>query len=331
MYLPLAAVAVLGAIAGTRLLAGARARLPARLHGVAAAVVLVLAGAWLTALTARTVHRNEEFDTRQAIWRTSVERWPHGRARLSYATALLDAGEDDLALRQLRLAVRDYPRARFALGNQLAAEHKYDEAVRELSVFIRLNPRAPNRIPARTLRGQIFAEQGRIDEALDEFRALVTLFPSNLVPRERLAELLLSRGQDHAEAASHYRVLVNARPNHTGWLTNLGAALATTGRSREAADAYRSALGIDPSLTSAHVGLAGLLLTEGRTSEAAAHAETAIGLDPRDATAHNVLGIVLAMGGRFAEAIAHFEAALDIEPGYQEARDNLVRAQGLSR
>ena len=330
MYLPLAAIAVLGVLGAAVLVERARLRAPVRAQRFVLMASLLVGAGWLTVLSVRTVYRNQEFATRESIWRSSVERQPHGRARLSYASALLDAGKDASALRELRLAVRDYPDAGFALGNQLAAARRYDEAIRELSAFIAAEPALPDRIPARTLRGDILAAQGHLDEAVAEFRTLVALFPANLAPRERLADLLLLRG-DHRAAAAQYRVLVGRRPRHAVWLARLGTALDAGGRAAEARDAYRRALDADPRSSAAQLGLASLLLEAGAVREAAAHVEAALEQNPHDAAAHNLLGIARAMEGRVADATTHFERAVDADPGFDEARVNLARARNQLR
>ncbi|MGH9242651.1 MAG: hypothetical protein ACRD3G_31770, partial [Vicinamibacterales bacterium] len=146
MYLPLAALAVFGTIAGARFLDYARTR--SGLRRVRVPVGLVAVSACVMGLTARTVYRNAEFSTVESIWRHSVDRWPHGRARLSYAAALVEAGENDAARQQMRLAVPDFPLARFALATEFVAAKRYDEAATELSTFISAAPRADDRLPA---------------------------------------------------------------------------------------------------------------------------------------------------------------------------------------
>ena len=213
-------------------------------------------------------------------------------ARASYAAALVDAQQRDSALGQLRLAVHDFPKARFALGTELAAEGRYDEAVRELSAFIVTEPRASDRFRARMLRGRLLLEQQRFDAAVAEYDALVQRRPSAVEPRLRLAH-----------------------------------ALASSGRRQDAVASYRAALDLDPRSHAAHMGLAELLLKAGAVREGVVHAEAAVALNPASATAHNILGIALAMNGRLEEAVAHFRDSVAIDPRYTEAVNNLARAE----
>jgi protein O-mannosyl-transferase len=330
MYLPLAAIVVFATVAGSRLVEWVHMHGPAHFRRQASAIGLLVAVACTAGLMARTVYRNAEFSTVRSIWRTSVERWPQGRARASYASALIEDGEDALALEQLALATSDFPLARFALANELTAAHRYDDALRELSTFINEAPRASDRIPARALRGRILADQGHLDDAVDEFRALVALFPTRRTPRADLADLLYLHG-DYQEAASHYRLLLDQEPTDAGRLARLGMALASAGRLPEAVAAFQTALQIDPAALPARVSLVEVLLRAGKTSEAAVYAEAAIAREPRNASAHNLLGVAMAKEGRLAEAMAHFETSVEADPGYAEARQNLALARRALR
>ena len=327
MYLPLAALAGLFAVAGAWLLEGVRRHLSGRWQRPAIAGALVVASTWITALGVRTVDRNDEYATHLTVWRNSVERWPRGRPRLSYAMALLDAGQREPGIRQMRLAAGEYHKARFVLGNELVEDERYDEAIHQLSLFIAVEPPGGERFGARMLRGRIRSEQGRFDDAIAEYRALIEQFPTSLGVRERLADTLLASGQAE-DALPHYRWLLERQPQHAVWLGRLADALALSGREADAEAAYRQALDVDPRATTAHMGLARSLLKSGRIREGATHAETAVALDPRSAVAHNTLGIAQAMEGRLDAAAAHFSESARLDPQYADARANLARVEG---
>lgn len=71
------------------------------------------------ALAFRTGYRNAEYGSPLTLWMNHVDRYPNGRARLSYATELIAAGQHDKAIDVLWAAVPDYPPARFDLGAEL--------------------------------------------------------------------------------------------------------------------------------------------------------------------------------------------------------------------
>ena len=326
MYLALAALTILGVAGGAWVIDRVRPRIPRRVGDALPAAAVAAAFAWVGTLGVLTTHRNSEFATAVTLWRSSVERWPQGRARISYAAALADAGDHESAIGQLQLAVRDFPKARSTLGRELAAAGRPDEAMRELSAFIAAEPPPEDQLPARMLRATILVETGRFDEATAEFRRLVELFPANPVPRERLAILLLDQG-NAAAAAVQYRELLRHAPDNAVWQVRFARALGLSGRFDEAAAAYRQALNIEPRAVAAHTGLAAVLLETGHIDDAAVHAEAALALEPNDAPSHNILGAARAIQGRLDEAIAHFKRAIAIDPNYVEARNNLARAE----
>lgn len=326
MYLALAALTIMGVVGGAWVTDRLRPRLPRRVGDLLPAAAVAAAFAWVGTLGVLTTHRNAEFATAVTLWRTSVERWPQGRARISYAAALADAGDHESAISQLQLAVHDFPTARFTLGQELSVAGRYEEATRELSAFIAAESGAEDQLPARMLLASIFVKAGRFDEATAEFRRVVDLFPSNPVPRERLASLLFDRG-NAADAAMQYRELLRHAPENAVWRARLGRALAVSGRLDEAEAAYRQALRVEPRTVEARTGLAAVLLETGHIDEAAVHAQAALALDPGDAPAHNILGAARAIRGRLDEAIAHFRQAIAIDSTYVEARNNLARAE----
>ncbi len=292
MYLSLAALTIFVVAGSAWAIDRVRPHMPRRVGQILPAAAVAVTVAVAGTLGVLTTHRNSEYATAVTLWRSSIERWPQGRARIAYAVALADGGDRDSAISQLRLAVRDYPQARSALGRELAGSGLYAEAARELSTFIANEPREEAQRPARIL----------------------------------LAGILLEHG-DPADAAEQYRELLRHDPDDAGWLVGRARALALSRRFDEAAAAYREALRVAPRAVEAHAGLAAVLLEMGQAVDAAEQARAALQLEPGDAPSHNILGAALAMQGRLDEAIAHFKQAIAIDFRYTEARNNLARAE----
>ena len=192
MYLPLAAIAVLLVVTGRQALAYTRSAWPAH-RALLIAGALVFAAAWLGSLGVRTAYRNAQYADALSLWGSSVEARPHGRARMAYAVALVNAGQADAAVPLLQEAVRDYKPARYALGVELAVRGEIAPAIETLEAFVADDPDAANRLPGRLLLGDILLQQGRGVEAVEQFRAAVALDPGNEVARSSLsrAEKLL--------------------------------------------------------------------------------------------------------------------------------------------
>lgn len=328
MYLPLVAIAVLAVMAGWTLFARAKSTWAANHDRLITVVALAVTTVWLAALAVRTVYRNAEYATPVSIWRSSVERHPHGRARLSYAHALVEAGDADGSLLQLQEAVRDYPPARYALGTELAGRGEFDQAIPELRTFIADAPSHLNRIPARSLLGRVLWSRGQLEESADQFRSILTLAPESIDAHASLGDVLLQQKR-YAEAAAHYRTVAGFRPDRADWQIKLGAALESNGELDQAVDAFTKALQLDPVSRMAHLKLAEMFLRLHKGGEAASHAREALRLNSGDALAHNLLGAGLASEGNLAEAAEHFRAALALAPDHQDARNNLERATRL--
>jgi tetratricopeptide (TPR) repeat protein len=330
MYLPLAAVAVLLVLAGRDVFRRARSLCPANAGRLVTTTAFTVTTVWLTSAAVATTSRNAQYADPVALWHSSVERRPHGRVRLTYATALINAGKPDLALSQLREAVRDYPEARYALGTELAVRDDRAAAIHELQTFIDDKPLAATRVPARLLLGRLLAADGRFEDSASQFRFALKLSPSNLDAHASLGDLLMAQKR-YLEAASHYRAIIASRSDQVDSHIKLGRALDSGGEPAQAMDAYRKALQLDPASHVAHLSLADLCLRLDRVDEAIVYAREAVRLEPRGGDAHHLLGAALARDGRLAEAVEHFRAALELDPGNQQARLNLTRAADLLR
>jgi tetratricopeptide (TPR) repeat protein len=264
MYLPLAAVAALGAASGhvlwEKLLsrsAGQGGQSPfspdmtpgrvgwwaatkGTVPGAApflrwAAPMAVLAAA-LGALGSATVQRNSDYRSLLAIWQDTVHKDPGN------------------ALAHTNLAVA------------LDAAGRTAEAIEHFHVALRLKP---NLAEAHANLGIVLANHGRLDEAIKQYQQALQLKP-------RFAE-------------SHHA---------------LADALAGLGRTDEAIEHYRQAVRLKPDYAEAHHAWADALAAVGSTEEALEHYRHALRLNPENAEAHNNLGIALLQSRQPGEAIA---------------------------
>lgn len=326
MYAPMMALVALAVAIGWILLDRLRRRRPTAWPALNLAATIVVASLVL-ALGGATIARNRMYANPIVLWRDSVDQWPNGRARLSLAAALIDAGRPAEAVPELRLAVQQYAEAGYALGAALAATGQMNEAVDPLTDFIAARPSHPSRIPARSLLGRILASQQRADESAAQFRAILELAPSNRDARTSLGDLLLSQ-QRYADAAAEYeRVLKDVGVAEIE--IKLGMALMGAGQPESAARAFERALALDPRAAAAHQGLAEIAWQRGGHEEAVSHAEAALRVNPEDAVSHNLIGVVLASSGRIKEAAVHFREAVRIHPSDERMRENLERAERL--
>jgi tetratricopeptide (TPR) repeat protein len=231
MYLPLAALVVLVVTLAGVFVERARRRSPGHARSVMRTAI-VLSAAVIATLAIRTVYRNWEYETPISLWESVIARRPHGRARFALATQLMEAGRRDEAITQLRAAVVDFPDARAGLGTELLLSGNFKEGVAVLEAFLRANPSAPNRAPAKPLiadgyRGlaERSLQQQQIAQAADEARRSIEFNPNSADAHNVLGAALASQGQLE-QAVAEFQEALRLNPQHESARNNLARATA---------------------------------------------------------------------------------------------------------
>jgi protein O-mannosyl-transferase len=320
MYLPLAAIVVLGVIAAHGLLR--RSRVPA-ISAMAVALVCIL-------LAVGTVHRNAEYQSGVTLWQTVVERRPHARAHRNLALALKAAGKPDAAIAEWRAVVVDEPDSRFELGRDLFDQGKFDEAVAEFQRFIRENAKDNAVLAARSFIAMAVSAQGKPAAAAEQWREILRIRPDDVEAKQALADALMAQG-DFEGARAGYIELLKAKPDAAEAWSSLGVALSATNRADQAIAAFRKAVDLNPRDERAQLGLAAALLQQRDLNGAVQHAADAERIAPDDPAAHTLLGLALLSGAKLDEAIAEFQASLRLDPNDTDARDYLQQALTLKK
>jgi tetratricopeptide (TPR) repeat protein len=125
------------------------------------------------------------------------------------------------------------------------------------------------------------------------------------------------------EAVDHYRAALQINPNDDTTHYNLANALKKQGADEEAIVHYREALRINPYYSKAHNNIGVCLEAQLKHDEAIYHYRQALQLEPNNPGIHFNLGIALAKKGELKEAIDHFRTAIYLNPDYEEARRTL--------
>jgi Tfp pilus assembly protein PilF len=161
----------------------------------------------------------------------------------------------------------------------------------EITLYQDCVEKSPQKARPRNNLGAALSRQGRLPEAIDQFRTALKIKP------------------DYADA--HY---------------NLGYALAQQGNLKEAIYHFSHSLRIESSNLKAHNNLGIALTLQGEYREAIEHFKAALKINPRDADVHNNFGYTLEKQGKFSSAMEHFSAALKIDPDHTDALNNLGNA-----
>jgi tetratricopeptide (TPR) repeat protein len=155
--------------------------------------------------------------------------------------------------------------------------------------------------------------QGRVDEALADYRASLAIHPGYLNAHNNLGHALARLGRP-AEALPHYRAALAAQPTHPEVRNNLANALSDLGQLDEAMEHYAFVLRRDPDHVNALNGSAVVLALRGQPAEARERLERSLRLDPANAGAHHNLGNVLSMLGDAGGAARHYARARELTP-----------------
>lgn len=198
MYLPLACVVVLAALA---LRAWTR-------H--AAWILCALAGP----LAAATVARNALYRDPLALWRQTVAAAPENpRARIHLGNASLAAGRIADATAEFRRALElqpGYPVAQLNLGSVLLLQHRPREA---LPFFAAALERQPGSAPIRVSYASALSALGREAEAAEQYRLALQLEP-DLPEANYYVALTLLDARRVSEAIAHLERAARARPGY---------------------------------------------------------------------------------------------------------------------
>ena len=274
MYLPLAAVVVLG-VMGVYDLVGRRT----------VAVVAVLA----VGLGVLTVQRNQDYRSEIAIWGDTVAKCPQNpRAQNNLGKALGQAGRMPEAIEHLQQALRlkpDFAEAHNDLGIVLTRSGRIPEAIEHLEQALRIKP---DFAEAHNDLGNALRQSGRIPEAIEHLEHALRVKPDFAEAHYNLGVALWQVGRTE-DAIGHYEQALRIKPDYAAAHYNLGTTLGQAGRIPEAIEHLEQALRIKPDYAEAHYNLGMALVQAGRMPEAIEHLEQALRIKPDFTQAQNAL------------------------------------------
>jgi len=176
------------------------------------------------------------------------------------------------------------------------------------------------------LLGRIYGDQGRTEEAIQEFEAAVALDGSDadIVYDLGVAYGYMRRRDD---AIAMYRRTLSLAPDHYRAHHNLGSALWDAGNFLGAKEQFSEAVRLAPESSDAHVNLAMAQRETGDTKGAIRTLRRAIKVGPDDAQAHYYLAVLLS--GQDAETEAYEEMRKAARHGHRRAQE-LLRQENLT-
>jgi len=196
-----------------------------------------------------------EIDEAAAHWKRSLELEPKPEIYSDYGFALARLGKPQEAQSAYRKALELDPEcasAHFNLAVGALQAGELAEAEGHYRTALRTKPNAET----YNGLGYVLAAQGRVDEAIAEFRKAIEANPKYTPAYNNLAANSAKQG-NLEEAAEYYRRSLEERPSASVH-TDLGVVLRKLGRTDEAADEFREALALDATQQKARRNLAAL-------------------------------------------------------------------------
>lgn len=175
------------------------------------------------------------------------------------------------------------------------------------------------------LRARCWSESGRLERAVDETRAALSVEPDHLDAHLLQASLLRKIGRA-AEAQRVERRIPRLREQHADRSLALAASLAQRGRLDDALCVIDEARRTAPSYFAVYSLASEILAASNRVEEATAYARQAVKHAPESLRDRCRLGNLLLRRGRPKEAECEFREALRRDPNLQPAQDGLMRA-----
>jgi serine/threonine-protein kinase len=198
-------------------------------------------------------------------------------------------------------------------GNK-AANAALEKAVTAWHEQLRLDPAFPH---AHCNLAYALTQQGKLAEAIAEYREGIRVKPDDSSAHNSLGALLCDVVHDYEGAAAEFRTAIRLQPDCAASAHfNLSVALRMQGKVAGAIAELREAIRLDPDDRRAHNSLGALLCEVVHDYDAAAaEFRTAIRLEPDDIAANGNLGESLWWQGKFAEAQKALRRARDLARG----------------
>lgn len=310
MYLPLAAVVVLG-WTGVRAIVGRR--------------MLVLVAGAAPALLALTAFRNTTYHSEARLWAdTAAKRPDNARAYFTLAKDLQEHGRVAAAVPLYRKAITLYPEyveAHTNLGNALGRLGRPAEAVVEYQTALRIEPGSA--VTHNDL-GNALCVLGRPAAAVAHYTRAIAL-------KRRYRDAYINRGTAlleagrAAEAIADFKHALALAPGRADAHAGLANALVHAGRGPEALPHFVAALRADPGNATVRAMYANALADANRLDDALAQFGYAVAAQPDSPVIQYNYGATLLAAGRTADAVKRFELVLRLQPGFEPARAALAQ------
>jgi Tfp pilus assembly protein PilF len=182
----------------------------------------------------------------------------------------------------------------------------------------------------RNKLGCALVQEGKLDEAIQQFETAVRLDPRAIDPQFNLGLVLQNLGRLNA-AAEHYRAVLALSEQHANAHNNLGAILFDGGQFAEAKTHFSRAVEISPDFVEANMNLGALSLKTGDYAAAINYSQRALDRNSRLLDCRRTIAQALLAQGRVDDAILQFQLLLEASPNDPQASADLARVLARRR
>lgn len=259
-----------------------------------------------------------------SLWKDTLAKNPNSwMAHHNLGIEYFERGQEDLAIKEYRTAVKLYPQGcpeQSDLGTALLEQGHYDEAIEHLKKALAINPR---HFPAQNNLALAYSRIGNYPQAELHFKAALKLDPKALGTSLNFGRMLEREGKP-AAALDCFREAVQQHPTNVPPMLYLASALLATGSPNKAVDVCQRAMQIEPKNVNVWLSLGNAFCKTKNYDAAVATYRKALKLAPGNAALHYNLGLVLNLQGKHDEARQEMREALQSKQAPAEAVQKLI-------
>jgi len=208
-------------------------------------------------------------------------------------------------------------------ASSLQKEGRLDEAVEQYKIALQFNPKDAK---AHTRLAIALTGQAKFDPAVPHMDTALRLEPNNADFHLVYATLLERIGRND-KARPHFEAAIRLKPDSADAHHSYAEFLAGLGKNDEYISELRRVLQLRPDYPYAELQLADALFAKENLEEAKLHYQAALRTDPKLTVAYNNLGKLYLTQGQTSQAVVQFSEALRLNPSYKEAEENLHAAK----
>jgi len=239
---------------------------------------------------------------------------PTPQADVAQVAKVIQNAVNQPAVTEKQLSASEY----FERGNRHGNAGRYDEAIRDYTEAIRLNPQFANMYYNR---GFAYYNKGEYDRAIADFNEAIRLNPQFVEAYYNRGLAYYNKG-NYDRAIADYNEAIRFNPQLSEAYYNRGVAYYKKGNYDRAMADFNEAIRLNPQFALAYYNRGFAYDEKGNYDRAIADYTEAIRLNPQFAPAYINRGNAYVMKGNYDRAIADYDSALQINPNDQSARKN---------